>query len=211
MRKCCCCISVHVGSLLLGILGLLICALELVVIIPFLLDCEEFNPIEENSRQFFYIVEKMLQEQLNMTSNETQEIVAHGEEWLSTAMLVEAASAGIYLVVCLLMVIGVGCRSRCLMLPYLIVQMFVSVVFALVGGAITVILFMYFPWALGLISLVVFLVATFLFIYFWCAVQKAFVELGNRDYMYSPAPMKPIYNPKDRRYQPSAPQQFSMD
>ena len=48
---------------------------------------------------------------------------------------------------------------------------------------------------MGVIATGIVLVASFLFIYFWLAVQTAFVEIGNRDYMYSPAPVKPIYNP----------------
>ena len=68
---------------------------------------------------------------------------------------------------------------------------------------------------MGCVSLGVVLVATFLFAYFWSAVQKAYVELGaNRDYMYSPAPVKPIYNPmmaEQHKYHPSAPQHFNLE
>ena len=49
--------------------------------------------------------------------------------------------------------------------------------------------------------------------YFLHVVRMAFVELGNNDYMYSPAPMKPTYS--DGRaaagYYPTSPQHFQMD
>ncbi len=66
---------------------------------------------------------------------------------------------------------------------------------------------------MGCVSLGVLLVSSFLFCYFWSAVHKAFLELGaNRDYMYAPAPVKPIYNPMDtHKYHPSAPQHFNLE
>ena len=73
---------------------------------------------------------------------------------------------------------------------------------------------------MGTIAVGVAAIAAFLFIYFWAAVQKAYKELGNRDYMYEPAPVKPIFNPKGHRSDqaryhqqingPSSPQQFSL-
>ena len=64
MRKCCCCISVHVGASILGFLGFLICALELAVLIPYMLDIdpETFNPIKDNLDDFKYILEKTMEE-----------------------------------------------------------------------------------------------------------------------------------------------------
>ena len=62
----------------------------------------------------------------------------------------------------------------------------------------TVVMF-FMSHVMGAISAGVVLVIAFLFFYFWFAVQKAYVEIGNRDYMYSPAPVKPIYNPQENR------------
>ena len=49
--------------------------------------------------------------------------------------------------------------------------------------------------------------------FFFIAVQRAYVELGNNDYMYSPAPIKPAYNDHHGRggYYPTSPQHFQMD
>ncbi len=70
MRKCCCCVGVHVGAVILGILGVLLAALELAVLIPYLLgvDEETFNPIKQNTDHIFYIMEKMMKEANNATS-----------------------------------------------------------------------------------------------------------------------------------------------
>ena len=50
-------------------------------------------------------------------------------------------------------------------------------------------------------------------LFLFIAVQRAYVELGNNDYMYSPAPIKPAYNDHHGRggYYPTSPQHFQMD
>ena len=65
MRKCCCCISVHVGSILLGVIAVLLALLELAVLIPYFLDIdvEEFNPIKENQKNVEYLLEDLLRDQ----------------------------------------------------------------------------------------------------------------------------------------------------
>jgi len=55
MRKCCCCISVHVGSFVLGFVGLAVAAIELTVLLPYLLDFQEFNPLQENLPTIRYV------------------------------------------------------------------------------------------------------------------------------------------------------------
>ena len=59
MRKCCCCVSVHVGAAILGSIGLMICCLELVFSIPFIFDfdIDVFNPIKANKDIFFQTIE----------------------------------------------------------------------------------------------------------------------------------------------------------
>ena len=55
------------------------------------------------------------------------------------------------------------------------------------------------------------LVVAILLIYFWIAVQRAYTELGNNDYMYSPAPVKPTTYDGRGGYYPTSPQHFQMD
>ncbi len=60
----------------------------------------------------------------------------------------------------------------------------------------------------GIVSLVVYLVVAVLSLYSWAAVLATYRLISNQGYMYSPAPVKPIYSTD---YYPSAPQQFVMD
>lgn len=210
MRKCCCCISVHTGALILGSLAVLLSLLELVVLIPYFLQIEEFNPIEGNLNHFYYVFQKFLLEH-NVTSERAADIVDNVKEWTWVALLSEALFAGIYILISLSMIIGVQCRMRGLMLPYLIVQMIIVIVFVVFTVGVSVLVF-FVNVIMASVLLVVSLVTSFLFIYFWAAVQKSYLELGNGDWEYEPTPVKPIYNPsRDDRYHPSAPQHFNME
>ena len=62
MRKCCCCIPVIGGAVALGVIGILICLAELVVIVPYLMELDEFNPIKDNLENIYYVVQQMMEE-----------------------------------------------------------------------------------------------------------------------------------------------------
>ncbi len=218
MRKCCCCISVHIGAAILGFIGALICALELVVLLPYLLEVDEdvFNPIKENLDQVFYILEKMLEEN-QFPEQDIDDITDNIKQYLWPTLLGSAIESAIYGLCCVFMIIGSQCKVRGLMIPYLVLQMLAIIILLLVGVAITVGLF-FLNVIMGVIAGVVVLVLGFLLIYFWVAVQRAYVELGNRDYMYSPPPIKqPVYkgpvHANDGRggYYPATPQHFQME
>ena len=88
MRKCCCCISVHVGATILGLIGFLICALELAVLVPYLfeIDPEVFNPVQQNLEQFYFVLEKTLTE--NQIDKDTiDEVLKNLKEYLWPAFL----------------------------------------------------------------------------------------------------------------------------
>ncbi len=218
MRKCCCCISVHVGAAILGFIGAVICALELVVLIPYLLDVDEnvFNPIQENLDHTFYILEKMLKEN-KMPEDDISIVIDNINQYLWPTLLGAAIESILYMLCCLLLIIGSQCEIRGLMIPYLIAQMLAILVLLLVGIAVTIGLF-FINIIMGVIAGVVVLILGFLLIYFWAAVLRAYVELGNRDYMYSPPPIKqPVYkgssHANDGRggYYPASPQHFQME
>ena len=117
--------------------------------------------------------------------------------------------SGVYALCCLLMMIGASCQVRGLMIPYLILQMIAIILMVLIGAGVTVAL-CFINAIVAVIAGVVVFIASILLIYFWVAVQRAYVELGNNDYMYSPAPIKPAYNDA-RGYYPTSPQHFQMD
>jgi len=213
MRRCCCCISVHVGSVILGLVAVVLAGLELAVLIPYLLDLEDFNPIGKHMDTAEKIIEETLKDN-NLTQSMTDDIMAAFRDHISTALITETVLAGIYALFAILMIAGVKSRVRCLMLPYLIYQMLAFIIAVLAGIAVTVGLF-FMSAIMGGIATGIVLVASFLFLYFWLAVQTAYVEIGNRDYMYSPAPVKPIYNPPggggNSWQTPNAPQHFQME
>lgn len=210
MRKCCCCISVHVGASILGFLGLLICALELAVLIPYMLevDPDTFNPIQDNLDDFKYILEKTMKEH-QIDQEVIDMIKTNIETYTWPSFLGATVESAVYGLCCLLMMIGVSCQVRGLMVPYLILQMLAIIIMVLSGIAVTVALCFYNAIVAVIAGVVVF-IASILLIYFWIAVQRAYVELGNNDYMYSPAPIKPAYN-DGRGYYPTSPQHFQMD
>ena len=66
MRRCCCCISVHAGSVILGIVAVVLAGLELAVLMPYLLDLEGFNPIGNHMDTAEKIIEETLKDQANL-------------------------------------------------------------------------------------------------------------------------------------------------
>jgi len=233
MRKCCCCISVHIGSAILGFIGLIICSLELVVLLPFILrSCEviDSNPFEDyyidNPYWRTIFEEETLKEVMKLSPENATMVMAYVDMYKLSVSIGFSVEAGIYWLCCLLMMIGVLCRIRWAMLPYLVVQMLCILAMVLSMVGITVVLFMNSNhefgnsdlnyWVVGIVFSVVTLVITALLFYFWAAVQRAYMELGNNDYMYSPAPIKPVgvghYDGRGHAdHYPTSPQHFAMD
>ena len=114
------------------------------------------------------------------------------------------------------MMIGASCQVRGLMVPYLILQMIVFILWILTGVAVTLGL-CFVNAIVAVIAGVTVLIVSGLLLYFWMAVQRAYVELGNNDYMYSPAPIKPVgvghYDGRGGHadHYPTSPQHFPMD
>jgi len=184
----------------------------MVLLIPYLLeiDTEVFNPIQKNVENVFYILEQML-EQNEFQKDQIQEIIGNLKQYLFPTFVGSTIEAGVYGLCCLLMMIGASCKVRGLMLPYLILQLLAVIILIGIGIVITVGLF-FMNVIMGVVAGGVVLIITILLIYFWAAVQRAYVELGNNDYMYSPAPLKPNYNDgRGAGYYPTSPQHFQMD
>jgi len=220
-RRCCCCIPIVVGAAILGVIGLLFCALELTALVPYLMDIdiEVFNPIKKNLETIYMIFEDNLEKNkndLNMDDEFIKDIMENIKAYVPQVMIGATIESGVYGLICLLMVIGAASKVRLLMLPYLIINLIGLIVMILgcVGGCVA--LFFYSPEhvVMGVIASVITLILAILLIYFWSVVQRAFVELGNDDRMYSPVPMKPAGNYNDGRgagYYPTSPQHFQMD
>lgn len=213
MRKCCFCISVHTGTIVLAVLAMILAALELTVLIPYLLGSTDFNPIQHHLQEFYFGLENVLEER-NFTQEQQDEVILLVDSSLWPTFLFETVSASLYLLSAILLIVGVWCKLRSLMLPYMILQMLVLILVVIFGIVITIVLF-FVSVVMGAICTGIVILTAFLFVYLWTVVQKSYIELGNRDYMYSPAPVKPIYNPGGNHYShqphPSSPQRFNMD
>jgi len=210
--------------MILGIIGFSICALELVGLIPYELQLNVFNPIQDFVGLDFATLKYHLEvfAKDHAVDNDTLEILKGKlDEYLPPIFLGATVEAGVYAVSCLLMLIGACCKVRGLMIPYLILQMLVLIVTIATGGLVSALYFLLAPnmeenqigggIVLGCIAAGVTLILAILLIYFWLSVQRAYVELGNNEYMYSPAPMKPSYNDGRAGYYPTSPQHFQMD
>lgn len=206
------------GATVIGVVALVLCALEFVVTIPYLanIDPETFNPIEKNIKYMFDQIEYTVKQMTDNDTKLTNGIMEEVREYTWTTIMSEAVSTGIYFIISLMMICGIQCDMRGLMIPYLIIQMLYIILAIIIGVAVTV-LFFYYYLIMGIVAAAVVLILSFLFIYFWVQVQKAYIELGTRDYMYSPAPIKPTYNPGHHHngsggggLYPTVPQHFQM-
>ena len=204
--------------------------------IPYLLNIQEFNPIGDNANEIFFQFEKMMkakQQEMGWNDEIIKNTVEEVKDKLWPTLLGATAEAGVYGLSCLLLILGAACQVRALMLPYMILQMIVLIVFMLIGIGCTVVAFFFnviagtflhstnstskmisrkmFNIFLGAVAGGVVFILSILLIYFWIAIQRAYIELGNNDYMYSPAPVKPTYNDGRGGYYPTSPQHFQMD
>jgi len=225
-RKCCCCIPVVVGAAILGLIALLFCASELTVLIPYLaqFDIETFNPIQQNLNDIYFVFDDLLKNCVsnagacvfNMTTEYKNDILEQTKSYESTVLMGAAVESGVYGLTALLMVIGIAAKSRFLMLPYMILTLLGIIVLVLAGVGACVYLF-FDPNTLvaGVIASVTTLIFGSIMMYLWSVVQRAFVDLGNDDRMYSPVGTKDNgidYNGGRNAYHyPTSPQQFQMD
>lgn len=219
MRKCCCCIPILGGATVLGLIALVLCALEFVVTIPYLADIDEdiFNPLKGNIEYLNHQIEGVFKNVFQNDTEKIEGIMVEVKDYYRTSILSEAISTGVYFILSFMMICGIHCDIRGLMIPYLVVQMLYIILAIIIGIGATVVL-CYTNTIMGIVCAAVVLILAFLFIYFWVAVQKAYIELGNRDYMYSPAPIKPTYNPGHHHngsgggggLYPTVPQHFQM-
>jgi len=210
MRNCCCC-KVTTGSLLLGILTLIAASLVLVPLIGFITDTDiqGLNVIKQNQK----IIEKVLEDSLkthSWTKDNKDDIMRQFREWFPTVILVNALYAGITALFSFILVLGVSCKVRCLMIPYLILFTLDIIMSGILGFVIVVALF-YFNTIQGVVATAVYLVAAVVSLYCWAVILSAYKFLGaDRDtsgYIYSP-----VTPSKDApQYYPSAPQYFAMD
>jgi len=140
----------------------------------------------------------------NWTHQTYPQIMDNFRLYLPTGVLVAAALAAVSATAAFMLILGARCQLRCLLIPWLVLSM-LDIVLAGGLGIILVVALFYANVIPGAVSAVVYLLLAVLSLYSWAAVLAAYKILGYDDYMYSPAPSKPVPD-----YYPSAPQHFDM-
>jgi len=211
MRKCCCC-GVKTGAVILGIYNFLVSAVLMIPLVGYLAntDIVGLDVLKRGKEEMEKVLESHLDEH-EWTKDKEEEIMEVLKENFPVAVLVATIIVGVSLLVSVLLIFGVRCRTRCLMLPWLLLSLLDIVVFVAAGGVVVVALF-YLKIVSGFVSLGVYILLTVVVVYSWAVVLAAYRQLGHTGYMYSPAPrgpVKPIYTAP--AYYPSAPQHFPME
>ena len=116
-RRCCCCIPIVIGAAILGVIGLLFCALELTALVPYLLDIdiETFNPIKENLNKIYLTFEETLQqnkEEFKLDDETINDVMTNVKAYVPQVMIGATIESGVYGLICLLMVIGAASKVR---------------------------------------------------------------------------------------------------
>ncbi|CAL4067407.1 unnamed protein product, partial [Meganyctiphanes norvegica] len=163
LKRCCCCLDLRAGSLVIGLVSLLfIGVLEIIVGIYSLLNLEEAK------------------KRVKFTNTDWLGILDEGSDiaaivFFSIVILV----ATIYIIVCILMIIGVRNKRRFLLLPWIFFT-FMNMLMAFSGGILALI--NSHGYALHIIVGFILLSISSLWIYFTCIVFSFFQALQAGDY-----------------------------
>jgi hypothetical protein len=209
MRKCCCC-SVKTGAVLLGLLNFLLPVLVSIPLAGYLAhtDVPGLNFIQENYMVLHKVVSDSLKSH-DWTEDKYLDIMRQLEEIFPTLVLSCTIYAGVTALFSFLMVLGVRCETRCLMVPFLVLSM-IDIILAGAAGVVVVVALFTLNTIPGAVSLVVYIMVAVVSLYSWAVILAAYKQVANEEYIYSPvsAAVKPAYQPE---YYPSAPQHFVME
>jgi len=209
MRRCCCC-SVKTGAVLLGLLNFLLPLLAAVPLVGYLMDSDipGLNFIKENKRVLHMVVSDSLKSH-EWTADKNVMIMAQLDAYFPTLVLACTVYSGVTALFSFLMVLGVKCESRCLMIPFLVLSM-IDIIVAGTAGVVVVVALFFLNTIPGAVSLVVYVMVAVVSLYSWAVVLAAYREVANEEYTYNPVSTgKPAYHQPE--YYPSAPQHFVME
>ena len=106
-------------------------------------------------------------------------IMAQLEDLFPTLVLACTVYSGVTALFSFLMVLGVKCESRCLMIPFLILSM-VDIIVAGAAGVVVVVALFFLNTIPGAVSLVVYVMVAVVSLYSWAVVLAAYREVGLR-------------------------------
>jgi len=209
MRRCCCC-SVKTGAVLLGLLNFLLPLLAAIPLVGYLIqtDVPGLSFIQENYRVLHMVVSDSLKSHV-WTVDKRDLIMAQLDDLFPTLVLACTVYSGVTALFSFLMVLGVKCESRCLMIPFLILSM-IDIIVAGAAGVVVVVALFFLNTIPGAVSLVVYVMVAVVSLYSWAVVLAAYREVASEEYTYNPVSTgKPSYHQPE--YYPSAPQHFVME
>ena len=106
-------------------------------------------------------------------------IMAQLEDLFPTLVLACTVYSGVTALFSFLMVLGVKCESRCLMIPFLILSM-VDIIVAGAAGVVVVVALFFLNTIPGAVSLVVYVMVAVVSLYSWAVVLAAYREVELR-------------------------------
>jgi len=210
MRSCCCC-SVKTGAVLLGLVSFLLPVLVCIPLVGFLADTDV--PGLDFLQKNYLLLHKVIRDTLmshEWTMDKHEQIMEQIDTNFRHMVLAATIYSGVTALFSFLMVLGVRCESRCLMVPFLVLAM-VDIIVAGAAGVVVVVALFTLSTVPGAVSLVVYIMVAVVSLTSWAVVLAAYREVSSDEYTYNPVSSgKPAYCHQPEYY-PSAPQHFVME
>ena len=131
---------------------------------------------QENYRVLHMVVSDSLKSHV-WTVDKHELIMAQLENLFPTLVLACTVYSGVTALFSFLMVLGVKCESRCLMIPFLILSM-IDIIVAGAAGVVVVVALFFLNTIPGAVSLVVYVMVAVVSLYSWAVVLAAYREVG---------------------------------
>ena len=129
------------------------------------------------------------------TADKNVMIMAQLDAYFPTLVLACTVYSGVTALFSFLMVLGVKCESRCLMIPFLVLSMIDIIVAGTAGGGVVVALF-FLNTIPGAVSLVVYVMVAVVSLYSWAVVLAAYrevqLQIGTKKNLYFLSDPSPI-------------------
>lgn len=196
--------------MLLGLLNFILPVLVCIPLVGYLAqtDVPGLNFIQENYMVLHKVVSDSLKSH-DWTADKYMDIMRQLEDLFPTLVLTCTIYAGVTALFSFLMVLGVRCETKCLMIPFLVLSM-IDIILAGAAGVVVVVALFTLNYIPGAVSLVVYIMVAVVSLYSWAVILAAYKQVSNDEYVYSPVgSVKPSYHQPE--YYPSAPQHFVME
>ena len=121
------------------------------------------------------------------TADKNVMIMAQLDAYFPTLVLACTVYSGVTALFSFLMVLGVKCESRCLMIPFLVLSM-IDIIVAGTAGVVVVVALFFLNTIPGAVSLVVYVMVAVVSLYSWAVVLAAYrevqLQIGTKKNLY---------------------------